>query len=82
MGLMCMFIAEVSEALVGWDTVVVGQSENGFDRRDVLFLSGDVALLTIFTAIFEGETLFNREHMQVVHDYWYFFALAPGWVFW
>lgn len=29
---------------VGWDTVVVGQSENGFDRRDVLFLSGDVAL--------------------------------------
>lgn len=79
MGLLCMFIAEVSEALrsVGIQLLLVNR-KMGLIEGMYYFCPATLLFLTIFTAIFEGETLFNREHMQVVHDYWYLFCISAG----
>ena len=29
-------------------------------------------------AIFEGQNLFSREHVQVMHEYWYLFCISAG----
>ena len=59
---------------VGRDTVAAGQSEDGVDSRGCIIFVRPLIFLTLFTAIFEGQNLFSREHKS--HEYWYLFALA------
>jgi len=79
LGLLCMFVAEVSEALrsVGIQLLLVNR-KMGLIEGMYYFCPATLLFLTIFTAIFEGQTLFNREHMQVVHEYWYLFCISAG----
>jgi drug/metabolite transporter (DMT)-like permease len=77
LGLMCMFVAEVSEALrsVGIQLLLVNR-KMGLIEGMFYFCPATLVFLTIFTAILEGDKLFNAEHIQVVHEYWYLFCIS------
>ena len=79
MGLLCMLIAEVSEALrsVGIQLLLVNR-KMGLIEGMYYFCPATLIFLTFLTAIFEGQNLFSREHVQVMHEYWYLFCISAG----
>ena len=79
MGLMCMFIAEVSEALrsVGIQLLLVNR-KMGLIEGMYYFCPATLLFLTIFTAIFEGETLFNRTHASRARLLVFVFCISAG----
>jgi len=79
MGLLCMLIAEVSEAMrsVGIQLLLVNR-KMGLIEGMYYFCPATLIFLTFLTAIFEGQNLFSREHVQVMHEYWYLFCISAG----
>ena len=63
---------------VGRDTVVLLVNRKMGLIEGMYYFVRDVNIFNVFTAIFEGQNLFSREHVQVMHEYWYLFCISAG----